>query len=93
MTGISTPITMKALDVLLGAGERDWSQEALPRSKKSAAARQQRVDKKVAAREVGTKPTLPLDAYTGNYYDPMYGAAKVVIEKDIWYLTSVRRRS
>jgi CubicO group peptidase (beta-lactamase class C family) len=81
MTGISTPITMKALDVLLGAGERDWSQEALPKAKKSADARKQRVNKKVAAREVGTKPTLPLEAYTGNYYDPMYGAAKVVIEE------------
>ena len=80
MTGITTPITMKAIDVLLAVEERDWSQEALPRAKKSADKKKNRIDKKVAAREVGTMPTLPLEAYTGNYYDPMYGAAKVTIE-------------
>lgn len=80
MTSISTPITMKAIDVLLGVGERDWSKEALPRTKKYAEYKRERVAKKVAAREADTKPTLPLEAYTGNYYDPMYGAARVIIE-------------
>jgi CubicO group peptidase (beta-lactamase class C family) len=80
MTGITTPITMKALDVILASGDRDWSKEALPRAKKSASNRKEQVDKKVAAREVDTKPTLPLTTYTGNYYDPMYGAAQVLIE-------------
>ena len=80
MTGISTPITMKAIDVLLGAEARDWSQEALPRAKKYNDYKKERVGKKMAARESDTKPTLPLEAYTGNYYDPMYGAAKVIIE-------------
>ena len=80
MTGISTPITMKAIDILLSSGDRDWSQEALPRAKKSASRRKERVDKKVAARELDTKPTLSLADYVGNYYDPMYGAAKVLIE-------------
>ena len=80
MTGISTPITMRALDVFLATGDRDWSQEALPRAQKFADYKKQRVDKKIAAREIDTKPTLALEAYTGNYSDPFYGAAKVVIE-------------
>lgn len=80
MSGVTTPITMKAIDAILGSGDRDWSAESLPRAKKSKDYKVERVGKKVAAREVDTKPTLSLDAYIGNYYDPMYGAAKVYIE-------------
>ncbi|RLD24427.1 MAG: serine hydrolase [Bacteroidetes bacterium] len=80
MTGITTPITMKAIDVILGSGDRDWSTEALPRAKKFADYKKERVAKRVAAREPDTKPTLSLETYTGDYYDPMYGDAKVLIE-------------
>jgi CubicO group peptidase (beta-lactamase class C family) len=82
MRGISTPITTKTIDVLLGVGGRDWSQETLPRAKKAASRWQEQINKKLTARELGTNPTLPLEAYVGNYYDPMYGAAKVQIEDE-----------
>ena len=81
MTGISTPITMRAIDEFLGAGERDWSAEALPRADRSAQNRQERVSRRIEAREPGTSPTVSLEAFVGNYYDPMYGAIKVTLEK------------
>ena len=28
---------------------------------------------------IGTKPALPLESYTGNYYDEVYGDLKIVI--------------
>jgi CubicO group peptidase (beta-lactamase class C family) len=81
MTGISTPITMRAIDEFLGTGNRDWSGEALPRAARGVEYRKERVAKRVNAREMGTKPTVALEKFTGNYYDPMYGAVSIVLEK------------
>ena len=81
MTGISTPITMRAIDEFLGTGNRDWSAEALPRAARSAERYQQRITKRLAAREEGTEPTVPNSAFVGNYYDPMYGAVTITEEK------------
>jgi CubicO group peptidase (beta-lactamase class C family) len=82
MTGISTPITMRAIDEFLGTGDRDWSAEALPRAARGAEYRKQRVEKRIKAREVGTKPTVAMEAFIGNYYDPMYGAVSISQEND-----------
>jgi hypothetical protein len=81
MSGISTPITMRAIDEFLGTGERDWSAEALERAARGTKFRQDRVAKRVEARELGTKTTLPLEAFVGNYYDPMYGAISVALQE------------
>ena len=82
MTGISTPITMRAIDEFLGAGDRDWSAEALPRAAKGAENRKERIAKRVNARELGTEPTVSLSDFVGNYYDPMYGAVTISLEDD-----------
>lgn len=82
MTGISTPITMRAIDEILENGERDWSAEALPRAARGVEYRKQRIAKRVDAREEGTKPTVANSKFVGNYYDPMYGAVEILQEGD-----------
>ena len=82
MTGIATPITMRAIDEFLDSGERDWSAEALPRAARSVENRKEQVMKRVNAREEGTKPTVPVTAFVGNYYDPMYGAVSISLENE-----------
>lgn len=78
MTGISTPITMRAIDELLGVGKRDWSAEALPRAVRGVEYRKQRVAQRVEAREEGTEATVEMAKFVGNYYDPMYGAVEIL---------------
>jgi len=80
MTGIATPITMRAIDEFIGSGDRDWSAEALPRAAKSIEYKKERVQKRIDAREEGTSPTIGEDAFIGNYYDPMYGAVEILRE-------------
>lgn len=80
MSGISTPIAMRAIDEYLGTGDRDWSAESLESAARRAKFKEDRVSKRIAARESGTKPTVSEDAFIGNYYDPMYGAVEVIRE-------------
>ncbi len=82
MTGIATPITLRAIDEILGTGNRDWSKEALSRAAKSAQRKQDRINRRVKARISGTRPTLPLSAFAGQYADPFYGQVNIVMEND-----------
>ena len=70
---VPTLVLYRALDVLLGAPERDWNEEqkkirdkALPAAKEAAA-------KRLASRVPNTKPSLPLEQYAGVYGDSLYG--------------------
>ncbi len=77
MTDIAGPLVNRVLDAYLGRPERDWAGEALPgflRSREEFHARQ---DAAEDARIPGTRPSLPLSAYTGTYGGPMYGDATV----------------
>ncbi len=82
MTGIATPITMRAIDAILGTGNRDWSAEALPRAARWAKFKEERVAKRVSARVPDTQPTLPLAAFTGTYSDPFYGRVNIIMADD-----------
>jgi hypothetical protein len=82
MTGITSPITMRAIDEILGIGSRDWSKEALPGAARSEENKNKRVAERIAAREMNTKPTIAEEAFIGNYYDPMYGSVSIAKEND-----------
>jgi CubicO group peptidase (beta-lactamase class C family) len=78
---ILNTIAYRALDAYLGAPPTDWAQivlkfraEAEQKQKAAEAAR-------VAARIEGTKPSLALGRYAGNYRDRMYGDLSIVQEK------------
>jgi CubicO group peptidase (beta-lactamase class C family) len=82
-------LTYKILDQLLGAPDRDWSAIYLNQSH-LAEKRSDSVRAALASHRVsGTKPSLPLEQYTGTYDNAFYGPLR--IEQDAGGL--VLRRS
>jgi CubicO group peptidase (beta-lactamase class C family) len=80
MTSVGTAIANTLLDAYLGAPERDWSGPML-RSWQSARDRfEERQDRFLAERAPDSRPSLPLDAYTGRYGGDMYGDGTVSLE-------------
>lgn len=70
-------LTYRIFDSYMGQPARDWQAEALPKIQaleKQAAAAQ---EKALAERVTGTKPSLDLQNYAGNYSSEMYGEAKI----------------
>lgn len=82
MQGVSTPITMKIIDNMLGTGDRDWSKEALPGAKKFADYKVKRINKRVESRIRDTSPSVDVEEFTGNYFDPFFGKVRVEKKKD-----------
>lgn len=76
----------KIVDHLLGLPPKDWDGFLLEREKaaeqKADAARAQRETDRVA----GTKPSLPLAEYTGNYRQISYGTTRVSLKGDSLHL-------
>ena len=63
----------RVLDALLGRPERDWSAEYLELARRDD---EDDEDERVA----GTRPSLALEAYAGEYEHPLYGTARVALE-------------
>lgn len=59
---------------------RDWSAELLKLYGDLRAKGKEERGKLEAARVAGTRPTLPVERYAGDYADPLYGPAKVIAE-------------
>ena len=80
-TILSMPLLYRIFDSYLGAPARDWSAEmlksmtALEEQARAAAAKVE------SERVSGTKPSLALDKYAGNYQSEMYGDATVAVDK------------
>ena len=66
-------ITMRVLDAYLGAPRTDWVAAYAAASAKSQAKADESWEKHRAARDAGSKPSLPQDGYAGTYRDPWYG--------------------
>ncbi len=77
MTGVTNPVTMRAIDNILRTGDRDWSSEALPRSKKYKEYKTKRIKKRLDARRKGTSPLVEEADFTGNYFDDFFGEVKI----------------
>ena len=79
-TILSIPLSYRIFDAYLGAPARDWSAEmlktmnALEEQARAAAAKVE------AERVSGTKPSLALDKYAGDYQSDMYGDATVALD-------------
>ena len=63
-------IASRILDQLLDETPRDWSAEAITVMQKSSGVPDR-------PRTPGTKPSRPLEAYAGDYEDPLYGTMTV----------------
>ena len=74
---LTTALTYRILDKLLGLPERDWSVEFLKRQKKGAERRKKREQELQAKRAKGTKPSLKLEESTGRYFDRLSGYTEI----------------
>jgi CubicO group peptidase (beta-lactamase class C family) len=74
-------VTNRLLDLLLGLPEKDWNGYYAALVRKSLDERRARLAAREAGRQKGTKPSRPLQAYTGTYQHPAYGKARVSLEK------------
>jgi CubicO group peptidase (beta-lactamase class C family) len=78
--GIFNALALRLLDAWLGATETDWARVLL---KYRAEGEQQAKEAEaalVSARAQGTKPSLELGRYAGNYRDRMYGDLSIAQE-------------
>ena len=66
-------ITYEALDMMLGTGGHDWLKGYGIAFEKSQGNADEDWKKHLAARDAGSKPSLPLAKYAGTYRDPWYG--------------------
>lgn len=77
LKNIFTPLINYTVDAFLKLPEKDWSAEAL---KKSRDFKDTRIETRRNARLQGTKPTLAQDQYAGVYHTPAYGRIIVHVE-------------
>jgi len=77
------------IDLLAGLPTRDWNAYFLDIQTKGEVLEKERARLLRAQRKVGTKPSLPLEAYTGKFSDAAYGTCTVVLEQGqlfwLWY--------
>jgi len=76
MVPIYNALVNYTLDRFIKAPMRDWSAENLDRFKKSNQ-NDSRIPDRIKARVTGTKPSVALDAYVGEYFAPSYGTIQV----------------
>ena len=71
-------VLWKAADLFLGVEtEHDWSRELFEARQRQLTESAERDAAGDAQRVAGTTPSLALEAYCGDYEDPLYGTAKV----------------
>lgn len=66
-------ITYEALDMMLGKAGNDWLKGYAAAFAKAQGNADEDWQKHVAARDAGSRPSLPLAKYAGTYRDPWYG--------------------
>ena len=82
MTALPRAAAFYALDTLLGKAERDWSAEAFKTATEERQKKAEAKEKQKSERNPDTKPSLPLENYTGRYGGEMYGDATIALEGD-----------
>jgi CubicO group peptidase (beta-lactamase class C family) len=81
INGLPTGLAYKIIDAYLGVKPRDWSSIYLERYRESVKKEMQRGMDITKTYEKGTNAEVKLEDYTGLYGGPMYGDAKVTMEK------------
>ncbi len=75
-------ITYRILDAWLAQTKTDWVAAWQASNKARDAKADESWEKHVAARDAGSKPSLPLEAYAGTWRDPWYGDVLLTMEDD-----------
>jgi CubicO group peptidase (beta-lactamase class C family) len=77
---LSIPLAYRIFDAYLGATPRDWSADMLKTMNALEGQARAMAAKQEAERVAGTKPSLALDKYAGEYRSEMYGDATVGVD-------------
>lgn len=67
-------------DLLMGIDRTDWSRVYLEDFKQTQKSQKEQKTKRLASRARNTRPTLPLEEYTGKFTSDIYGTATLVKE-------------
>ena len=78
---LNATVYLTILDGVLGFHDRDWRAVFLEEHRKDEERAAESWKKLESARLTGTRPSLPLAAYTGKYSNPIYGRLSVVEEE------------
>ncbi len=81
MNAPTSAVTNYALNAFMGVPEKDWSAEMLAQ-RNNRISRDKRISERKEQRISGTKPSLPLEKYTGTYHAPIYGKIEVKPENE-----------
>jgi hypothetical protein len=80
MNAPTTAVANYALNAFLGLPEKDWSADLLAQHNQRKT-EDSRISERQEKRVSGTKPSLPLEKYTGNFNAPIYGIIEVKLEE------------
>jgi CubicO group peptidase (beta-lactamase class C family) len=74
------------IDHILGLPHRDWNAYYLSIQNKEEQQLKERAQALRVARKAGSKPTLPLQAYVGDYREAVYGTCRVSLQEEqlVW---------
>jgi CubicO group peptidase (beta-lactamase class C family) len=75
------------VDHVLGLPKKGWNAHFLRQRDEAEAAGKERLRKRLAARQAGTKPSRELSAYAGTYSEPAYGSVRVTHDGQALALT------
>lgn len=79
-TRMNQAATNTLIDLYCGLPARDWNAFFLKLVADTATANRAAIDARNKARNPNTRPSFPAESYTGEYDDPAYGKAKVVVK-------------
>jgi len=80
MTGLPQALCMTIVDQFLGGPTQDWLSEGLKRDRDGRREFAARIAAAVKSKATDTRPSHPLEAYTGAWRCPLYGDASIVEE-------------
>lgn len=74
---LTQAVALRAVDALLGEKPHDWNRDLLRAEAARSTATQAEAARLEAAHLKGTKPSLPLERYTGEYENPQVGRVRI----------------
>ncbi len=87
MSILTSIITYKIYDLLLGLSETPWSERALKDYFKNKETSRESRKKPDTDRILGTSPSHKLGDYAGTYEDPAYGVFQIALKRDTLFFT------
>ncbi|MCP5107046.1 MAG: serine hydrolase, partial [bacterium] len=87
LNGAASPLRYKILDLFLTGKQTDWKKTFLEMQEKQEKRGKERKAKREKERVKGTRSSLELGKYAGQYEDRVYGKAEILMEQETLTLT------